>query len=284
MDYTREPIVETIITPKDGYRIAVRNSKNPGQEEFIVEALEVVSFGTNCFFRSLERPRAFMVPASDYEVLEVRETRSALKAATPEGVVKLPSSRDTQRAVSREAERRKPVPQPKEPLPVPMEAEKSHTEAEPMEEAPPVAAPDSRHERRGDRRRSTRRRRGREEIEEREPPVRRSEQAEVPGSPAPEPTSPLAQMAPSDVQAEPSPPVLSTLLPPPPTLIRDDIERYRRNERYKGAFYIREPEGEGQKPVAEEPPAIPLHLREEEPPVPSTEENIYRATPAPLEE
>ena len=79
MDFTREPIIETVITPKEGCTLVVRSSKSSGQEEHFVDAIEVVVFGNAIFFRSLERPKAFLVPASDYEVLEVRETRLVLK-------------------------------------------------------------------------------------------------------------------------------------------------------------------------------------------------------------
>ncbi len=79
MDFTREPIIETIITPKEGYKLVIRSSKGVGQEEYFVDAVEVVAFGRAFFFRSLEKPKAFLVPISDYEVLEVREARMVLK-------------------------------------------------------------------------------------------------------------------------------------------------------------------------------------------------------------
>ena len=59
VDFTREPIVETVITPKEGCKLVVRSSKSSGQEEYFVDAVEVVSFGTSFFFRSLERPKSF---------------------------------------------------------------------------------------------------------------------------------------------------------------------------------------------------------------------------------
>lgn len=52
MNFTREPIIETIITPKDGYKLVVRNSKGDSQEEYHVDAVEVVSFG-HSFFSAL---------------------------------------------------------------------------------------------------------------------------------------------------------------------------------------------------------------------------------------
>ena len=250
MDYTREPIVETVITPKDGYRLAVRNSKNPGQEEFTVDALEVVTFGANCFFRSQERPRAFMVPASDYEILEVRETKLALKAASLEGSVRLPSG-------TRAAPRERKPPQ-KEPSP-PAEVEK------PAEGGLEEALPERRSDRRSDRRRGQRRRRGREEMppESLAPKEERVEAAPV----------------------EPREPRSPTVLPPPQTLIRDDLERLRQNEQYKGAFYLRESEEAKKAPDVEDIPIVPFNLQgDDEPPARPPEDDIYRATPAPSEE
>ena len=288
MDYTREPIVETVITPKDGYRIAIRSSKNPGQEEFTVEALEVVSFGANCFFRCLERPKAFMVPASDYEVLEVRETRVSLKAASPVGIVKLPSTRESPRASPRDIEKRKPVPPPKEPVVTLVEPEKAHVEVEPVEEvSAPLSASEGRPERRNDRRRGPRRRRGgREEIgtEETRPVSRKSDVSDVSISSVLEPTSPLADLATtSEIQGGSVPPVLTTILPPPSTLIRDDIERLRRSEQYRGAFYIRETEEVVKETADDDAPIVPRSLQEDEPSVRPQEENTYKATPAPLD-
>ena len=49
MDFTREPIIETVITPKEGCKIVVRSSKSNGQEEHFVDAVEVVSFGHSFF-------------------------------------------------------------------------------------------------------------------------------------------------------------------------------------------------------------------------------------------
>lgn len=79
MDFTREPVVESVITPKEGCKLVIRSSKGAGQEEFFVDSVEVVSFSNTFFFRSLERPKAFLVPSTDYEILEVREPRMVLK-------------------------------------------------------------------------------------------------------------------------------------------------------------------------------------------------------------
>ncbi|KAM9974291.1 hypothetical protein ACTFIR_012812 [Dictyostelium discoideum] len=68
MEFSRKPIIETAITARDGHRIVIRTSKNSGHEEFFVDDLEAVSFPNTCLWR----PKAFIVPASDYEVLETR--------------------------------------------------------------------------------------------------------------------------------------------------------------------------------------------------------------------
>ncbi|NGX37653.1 MAG: hypothetical protein K1000chlam2_00811 [Chlamydiae bacterium] len=93
MNFTREPIIETIITPKEGHKLIVRNSKGSGQEEYVVDAIEVVSFGHSFFFRSLERPKSFLVPVSDYEVVEAKETRVVLKNASFERAIKIGGGR-----------------------------------------------------------------------------------------------------------------------------------------------------------------------------------------------
>ncbi len=96
MNFTREPIIETIITPKEGYTLALRNSKGAGQEEYFVDAVEVITFANCCFFRSLEKPKCFLVPVSDYEIIEVREARMVLKSASSErGGIKIAGGRET---------------------------------------------------------------------------------------------------------------------------------------------------------------------------------------------
>lgn len=89
MNFTREPIIETIITPKEGYKLIVRSSKASGREEYTVDAIEVVSFGHSFFFRSLERPKSFLVPVSDFEVVEAKETRVVLKNASFDRSIKI---------------------------------------------------------------------------------------------------------------------------------------------------------------------------------------------------
>ncbi|NGX39610.1 MAG: hypothetical protein KR126chlam1_00943 [Chlamydiae bacterium] len=102
MNFTREPIIETIVTPKSGYKLIIRNSKGQGQEEYVVDAIEVVSFGHSFFFRSMERPKSFLVPVSDYEVVESKETRVVLKNASFERSIKIGGGREASMKASRE--------------------------------------------------------------------------------------------------------------------------------------------------------------------------------------
>ena len=98
MNFTREPIIETILSPKDGYKLCIKNSKVPDSEELFVDAIEVVSFGQAFFFRGQERPKPFLVPVSDYQVFEVKETRVVLKNATHERSIKIGGGRDSFKA------------------------------------------------------------------------------------------------------------------------------------------------------------------------------------------
>lgn len=118
MNFTREPIIETVITPREGCKLVVRSSKGVSQEDYFVDAVEVVSFGHSFFFRSQERPKSFLVPVSDYEILELKETRMVLKNVSTDRSIKIgggreahPRSReDVQEAESRPA----PPPEPQQ--------------------------------------------------------------------------------------------------------------------------------------------------------------------------
>jgi hypothetical protein len=104
MYFTREPLTETVITPKEGYKLAIRNAKGKEGEEYLVDALEVVSFGPALFFRSLEKPKCFLLPIADYEVIEVREAKLLLKAAPLEKNVTLASKKDSVKKEEKEEE------------------------------------------------------------------------------------------------------------------------------------------------------------------------------------
>ncbi len=212
MNFTREPIIETIISPKDGYKLLVRNSKEGSGEEYFVDAVEVVSFGHAFFFRSLERPKAFVVPVSDYEIVEVKETRVALKNVSHDRNIKIgggkeAGTRQKEPAQQREVEQMEPEEVP----------------AASMEEAALENAVGARMEKRRDKRRH-RRRRGGGGGEEQEWSSKKgaegSQQPAVSGEP-------MEPGAPTGVD---SMPLFSALIPPPPQLISQTLGRYKEKE------------------------------------------------------
>ncbi len=191
MDFTREPIIQSVITPKDGCKLVVRSSKASGQEEFFVDAVEMVSFGQTFFFRSLERPKAFLVPSNDYEVLEVREARLVLKNAGLERSIKIGGGKKEEKVA-----------------PVESEEEESQPKVEKKKD-----------------RKKLRRKRSKDDLDE-------ETQAEVP-----------APKVEKEEKAVPTPKKtggLSSLLPPPNTLISETIARYKDDALFKDAFFSKE--------------------------------------------
>lgn len=149
MNFTREPIIETIVTPKEGFKLVLRNSKGTNPEEYFVDSVQIILIGNNCFYRSFEKPKPFLLPAQDYEIFEVRETKMVMKLPAAEKVaIKIGGGKTVVKPVSEE------------------EVEK------PAEEAP-----QERNERRRDRRRM-RRQKDRFEKEETtdEKPIQEEEQ------------------------------------------------------------------------------------------------------------
>lgn len=227
VDFTREPIIETIITPKEGCKLVVRSSKNAGQEEYFVDAVEVVSFGQASFFRSLERPKPFLVPIADYEILEVREARMVLKSVGIDRSIKIGGGRE---AVSRM------VKGEKEPVEAATKSESS-TGAEASAEAKTEGRPGL--EKKRDRRRQYRKRRGAQAVDKEEQPVS-EEQSAVELSEEEKVFYPVPE---EQIETGmPAPGGFSSLLQPPPTLISETINRYRENALFKSAFFLTEEE------------------------------------------
>lgn len=268
MDFTREPIIETVITPKEGCKLVIRSSKSVGQEEYFVDAVQVVSFGTSIFFRSLERPKAFLVPASDYEILEVREARIVLKNVGMERSIKIGGGRDASIRSGKEVIEEKEEQGVVEPV------------SQPIEQGPLKV--DSRAERRRDRRRQYRRRRGKDEAIQPEETLERVEEGEIkidliPPQPILHPSSDSDKMEAEAITNT----ILSDLLTPPPSLISETIARYKDNALFKGVFISKEEElGESSEeeaseeeanvPTLEQPAFGSFEMSEED------EEEIYK--------
>jgi hypothetical protein len=99
-------MILTVITPREGFKLVVRNTSQR-QEEYFVDAVEVVSFGNATFFRSLERPKPFLVPVSQYEVLEAKETRTVLKNVEMEKSIKIGGGQRKEEDKKKKAKKRK---------------------------------------------------------------------------------------------------------------------------------------------------------------------------------
>lgn len=230
MDFTREPIIETIITPREGYKLVIRSSTSAGQEEYFVDAVEIVAFGNALFFRSLERPKSFLVPVSDYEVVEVREARMVLKNVGLERSIKIGGGRESNLKPSREVEKAEPIPS----------LEISEKEETQVSEISTDAQPEVRVEKKRDRRRHYRKRKGRDEMvkeeggDETTTPSLEGDQASV--------STPEILVSQKLESPSVGSNLLSSLLQPPSTLISETINRYRQNEMFKNAFYLSEEE------------------------------------------
>lgn len=206
MNFTREPIIETVITPREGCKLVVRSSKGNSQEDYYVDAVEVVSFGHSFFFRSLERPKSFLVPVSDYEILELRETRMALKNVASDRSLKIGGGRDAPLRVQREPSEDRPLrEEPSADAPVPETS---------------TPSPD-----RNDRKRD-RRRRGRRGGRDRDP---RDRSLSSPEGAAPSTEGGELREEPSSEEPK-APSFISKLFPPPPTLIKETLGRYKPTE------------------------------------------------------
>ena len=200
MNFTREPIIETIITPKDGNKLIVRSSKSEGQEEYAVDAVEVVSFGQALFFRSTEKPKSFLVPVGDYEVIEVKENRVVLKNASFERTIKIGGGRES--PIRREVAEK------------PEESEDDTSSEEPQEET----QGGNRFDRKNDRRRNRNRRRPQDEREPAAPRIVKEDHPQ---------NSPASSEEPSLPKQEVNTNHFTALIPPPKTLISDSIKKYK---------------------------------------------------------
>jgi len=178
VDFTREPVVETVITPREGCKLVVRSSKGSAQEEYFVDSVEVVSFGNAFFFRSLEKPKNFLLPVIDYEVLEVREARMVLKHVAQDRSIKIGGGKQS-------------------------EGKKEKKETQKSEEEP-KAEP-----RKRDRRRNLRKKRSKDEKGE-APPKKENKQQEKVELPQPEQEEISQRSTP--------PEVVRTMLNPPPLI------------------------------------------------------------------
>jgi len=266
VNFTREPIIETIISPKEGCKLLVRNSKGGSNEEYYVDAVEVVSFGHSFFFRCLERPKSFLVPATDYEIMEVKEARVVLKNVSHERSIKIGGGRDAPVRPVRE--------QPPE--------KEFESEEEEVEEGVVEQAPDNRPDKRRDRRRR-RHRRSPDQADERQE-RRPNEQSALPKEK--ETQAPLIEGEGGGAAAEAkvSATMFSALFPPPPTLISETISRYKDKEFADSAFFSKPVAGKAEEQPAPEKAEEPLKKPDEDDDVGADSAPLNRVTTASIYE
>lgn len=253
MDFTREPIIETIITPKEGAKLVVRSSKGVVQEEYFCDAVQIVSYGNALFYRSIERPKAFLVPVTDYEILEVREARMVLKNASVERTIKIGGGRE---GGNRERER---APREQTGGDRQANANGASTGAE-GEERKPAAAGEPRPQTEGrpdkkrERRRQGRRRRGPDDAAATGDAGAPQVGAEAMGD--------ESGAAPAERRDQPTP--LSSILPPPSQLISETLQQYRSNDLFKDIFSRTTETEQAETVIAPVPVAAELPKDDEE--------------------
>ncbi len=242
MNFTREPIIETVITPREGCKLVVRNSKGNGQEDYFVDAVEVVSFGHSFFFRSMERPKSFLVPVSDYEILELKETRMVLKNVSTDRSIKIGGGREAP--------------------PRPREMGEMREEAAPAESRPPQQQQDRGMDRKRDKRRRGRRGRDRHEPQEmRDRPLPPDDN--LPPMESREDLSSPEESMPEEVKAA-APSFISKLFPPPPTLIKETLSRYKPAEAPEQDLFKEKVEEKTSFEVFEHEESIPTDKKSED--------------------
>lgn len=103
MNFTREPLIESVISSNDGYKLRLTKiTRNKEQEEdFLVDALEVVSFGSSYFYRHREKPKSFLLPVNEYVLVQVKDTRLSLKYATVDKSIKITPDKEMKKSESR---------------------------------------------------------------------------------------------------------------------------------------------------------------------------------------
>lgn len=81
MYYTREPIILSVLSAKEGYNLVLKSTKISNEEPYAVASVSIVNFSGAIFYRSLF-DRDFLLPVSDYIVVEEKQVKLNVKLAT----------------------------------------------------------------------------------------------------------------------------------------------------------------------------------------------------------
>jgi hypothetical protein len=195
----------------------------------------VVSFGNAFFFRGQERPKPFLVPVSDYQVFEVKETRVVLKNATHERNIKIGGGREAFKPAK--------------------EAPVEKNEEEPKDEASTEAKPEKKRERRRNRRRKVSDDKKDSDTEVSKEGANAASEAGTEG--------PVVEGSEGEKIA---PPMFTSLLPPPAKLISEQLDQIRERAAEAGAIIERPAPVvvAKEEPVKEEAVAAPEEVKEPE--------------------
>lgn len=79
MYFTREPIIQTIISAREGYTICVRSLAT--EEDIAVEVVELVTFDNLGFYRFTEKGNSYLFPIKSYLLVEQRIQGMVLKSS-----------------------------------------------------------------------------------------------------------------------------------------------------------------------------------------------------------
>lgn len=197
------------------------------------------------------------MPVTDYEVIEVKETRVALKNIAHERNIKIGGGREASVRPSA-----KEVPSEKF-------DESSESGEESVRESADEAVVEVSGEGRGDKKRDRRRHRRRRLAEERREWVEKEKQEQTTEPQNMEGKAPTEGGGSQDEAVKVSSSMFSTLFPPPPTLISETIGRYKDKEGLEGAFFS--------KPVSESNEAehfVPKESEEKNKEAPGADEDV----------
>lgn len=214
MHFTREPIIESILSARDGYKLVLKNSKTPSSSEISSEVIEIVSFSGTVFYRSQDRSRNFLLPATDFEIVEVKDSRLVLKNISLDKSSKLPNPPREQISDESADEGQ--------------EDQSSSDQDIQAQQTSVSASQNSRLERRRERRRNRRRRHN----EEKNADEKRESASDTP-SELENHEEVALQSETSDEGSSTSMPMLIptlNLIPPPTTLISQTLARYKEKQ------------------------------------------------------
>ncbi len=204
MHFTREPIIESILSAREGFKLVLKNSKTASCQEISAEVIEIVSFAGSVFYRSQDRLKNFMVPAADFEIAEVKDGRLVLKNISLEKSQKLQNpSKEVSTTTSDEEHGGDFL----------SDLDEDVVVAPQTSQTAPTTQNNNRLEKRRERRRNRRRRHSEDRVQDdKKEPQEGSQQEAVEESTQSESPAPI--------------PVLN-LIPPPTTLISQTLARYK---------------------------------------------------------